>query len=219
MAARGASREQWALLALATAFAVFHHVPALAGESAGDWIDLATPFAVAAAAAVSLATLGGGVWPIALAVLAGVLYVDGHGIHLAANSIGHEELSGEAERVTHFWDEPFSHHEWHLGLIALLAAICLAEQLSGRPPGKPRSLAVMVVTAVLLGFTLFTSTVEGGTWWLALAGAVVFAAWAWKERRPLVLTCAAAFGVAAILIGAYAIWQGGVPQFTDAGLF
>ena len=213
------SREQWALLAFAAAFAVFHHVPALAGETAGDWIDLATPFAVAAAAAVTLAILGGGGWPIALAVLAGVLYVDGHGIHLAANSIGHEELSGEAERVTHFWDEPFSHHEWHLGWIALVAAICLAEQLSGRPPGKPRSLAVMAVTAVLLGFTLFTSTVEGGTWWLALAGAVVFATWAWKERRPLVVTCAAGFGVAAILIAAYAIWQRGVPQFTDAGLF
>ena len=194
-------------------------MPALAGEAAGDWIDLATPFAVAAAAAVTLATLGGGVWPIALAVLAGVLYVDGHGIHLAANSIGHEELSGEAERVTHFWDEPFSHHEWHLGWIALVAAICLAEQLSGRPRGRPRSLVVMAVTALLLGFTLFTSTVEGGTWWLALAGAVVFATWAWKERRPLVVTCAAGFGLAAILIAAYAIWQGGVPQFTDAGLF
>ena len=77
----------------------------------------------------------------------------------------------------------------------------------------------MAVTALLLGFTLFTSTVEGGTWWLALAGAVVFATWAWKERRPLVVTCAAGFGVAAILIAAYAIWQGGVPQFTDAGLF
>jgi hypothetical protein len=77
-----AAREQWALLGFATAFAVFHQVPALAGDSAGDWIDLATPFAVAAAAAATLATLRRGARPIALAVLAGVLYVDGHGIHL-----------------------------------------------------------------------------------------------------------------------------------------
>jgi hypothetical protein len=76
----------------------------------------------------------------------------------------------------------------------------------------------MAATALLLGFTLFTSTVEGGTWWLALAGALLFGAWTWKEPRPVVLTCAAGFGGAAILISAYAIWQGGVPQFTDAGL-
>jgi hypothetical protein len=214
-----ATREQWALFALAVGFAVFHHLPALAGEEAGDWIDLVTPFAVAAAAAVTLALLGGGAWPIALAVVAGVLYVDGHGIHLAANSIGHEELSGEAEDVTHFWDEPFSHHEWHLGWILLLAAVCLAESRSGRATGRPRSLALATATALLLGFTLFTSTVEGGTWWLALAGAVLFAVWAWKDPRPLLLTCAGGLVLAAILIGAYAIWQGGVPQFTDAGLF
>jgi hypothetical protein len=213
------SREQWALLAVAAAFAVFHHVPALAGESAGDWIDLATPFAVAAAVAATLAVLGGGLWPVALAVLGGILYVDGHGIHLAANSIGHEKLAGEAERVRHFWDESFSHHEWHLGWILLLAAICLAERLSRRPRERPRSLAVAAVTAILLGFTLFTSTVEGATWWLALAGTALFAVWAWKEPRPLLVTCAAGFGLAAVLIAAYAIWQVGVPEFTDAGLF
>jgi hypothetical protein len=213
------SREQWALLAVAASFAVFHHVPALASKEAGDWIDLVTPFAVAATVSVALAILGGGPWPIVLAVLGGVLYVDGHGIHLAANSIGHHELSGEAERVAHFWDEPFSHHEWHVGWILLLGAICLAERLSGRPRGRPPSLAAMAATAVLLGFTLFTSTVEGGTWWLALAGAALFGIWAWRDERPLVLTCATGFTLAAVLIAAYAIWQGGVPQFTDAGLF
>jgi hypothetical protein len=70
----------------------------------------------------------------------------------------------------------------------------------------------------MLGFTLFTNTVEGGTWWLALAAGAVFAAWAVRERRHLLLTCAAAFAAATALIGVWAIWQGGLPQFSEAGL-
>jgi len=46
-------------------------------------------------------------------IIGAILYVDGHGIHLAANSIGHEDLTGDAKDVTHFWDEEWGHGEWH----------------------------------------------------------------------------------------------------------
>ena len=58
---------------------------------------------------------------------------------------------------------------------------------------------------------------EGQTWWLALAVGAVFAAWAILARRPLLTTCAAAFGLAAALMGVWALWQGGLPEFSDAG--
>jgi hypothetical protein len=208
-----AIRAERALLAFAASVFVFHHVPTAAGD-AGDWVDLATPFAVVGAAAAVLAALGPPPSALAVAFLSALLYVDGHGIHLAANSIAGESPSGEAEEAAHFWDERFGHIEWHLGWIGLIAAFCVAAR-AGHPPIRAR---VWAATALLLGVTLFTSTVEGGTWWLALAAAAAFAVWALRNRRPLIVACAAAFAVAAVLIGVWAIWQGGVPQFSEAGL-
>jgi hypothetical protein len=63
----------------------------------------------------------------------------------------------------------------------------------------------LLLAALVLGFTLFTSTVEGGTWWLELGATAVFVAWAAARPRPLLVTCAAAFVLAATLIGVWAI--------------
>jgi hypothetical protein len=203
-----------AFVVFAAALAAFHNLPPVAGETAGDYIDLATPFAVLGAALLVLLVLRADAASFAVAFVAGVLYADGHGIHLAANSIGHEQLSGEAADVTHFWDEEFGHIEWHLGWFGLVLAICLAERrLGGR--AMPRLLAALSV--VLLGFTLFADTVEGGTWWLELAATAILVGWAVNERRPLLLTSTAAFAAAAVLIGVWAVWHGGVPQFSEVG--
>jgi len=204
------TRAEWAFLAFAAAVFVFHPLATL-----GRYVDLVTPFAVVGAAAIVLRALGAKTSAVALALAAGVAYVDGHGIHLASDAIHSENPVGEALRVADFWDEHFSHIERHLGWIGLLAAFCFAEAAH---PRRPAALGPAdFVAAAMLGFTLFTSTVEGGTWWLALAGAVAFTAWALHQRRPLVSTCAAAFLLASLLIAVWAIWQGGVPQFSKVG--
>jgi hypothetical protein len=208
-----AVRPERALVAFAASVFVFHHLPTAAGD-AGEWIDLATPFAVVGAAVVLLLALRPPATALVVAFLAALLYVDGHGIHLAANSIAAESLTGEAEDTAHFWDERFGHLEWHLGWIGLLGAFCLADRRNPRPLAT----RVQALSALLLGFTLFTSTVEGGTWLLELAAAGFFAAWAALDRRPLLVATAAAFAVGAVLIGAWAAWQGGVPEFSEAGL-
>jgi hypothetical protein len=201
------------LLVFAASVFVFHHLPTVAGN-AGDWVDLATPFAVVGSAAVLLAAFRPRAATLCVAFLAALIYVDGHGIHLAANSIAEESPTGEAERVAHFWDEDFSHVEWHLGWIGLIGAFCLAERTSTRRLRR----GVQLAAAILLGITLFTNTVEGGTWWLQLVAAAFFFAWAARERRPLLVTTAAAFLLASALTGAWAAWQGGVPEFSEEGL-
>jgi hypothetical protein len=206
-----------AFLAFAASFAVFQHVPSFAGD-AGDFVDLVTPFAVVGTAALVLASLRAAPAAVAFALLAGVLYVDGHGIHLAANSIGNETgLAGDAEDVAHFWDETFGHIEWHLGWILLVGAIALAEALGRGPQGRPRSYALAGATVAVLGFTLFTSTVEGRTWWLVLGATPLFLAWAVRAPRPLIVTAAGAFGLSSLLMAGWAIWQGGMPEFSDVG--
>lgn len=203
-----------ALVAFALAVAVFHHLPAVGGDL-GDWIDLATPFAVVGTAALVLLGLSAWGAGLGLAVAAAIAYVDGHGLHLAANSIRAEEPAGEVERVAYFWDERFSHWEWHLGLIGLVVAFCLAEPWARAP--KRAGSAQHALVAALLGFTLFTSTVEGQTWWLLPPAALVLAVWALVRPRPVLRACTGALVLACILLAGWAAWHRGVPEFSDLG--
>ena len=216
----GRPSPQNCLLLFAAAGFVFHQLPAFAGEPAGDVIDLLTPFALVGAAALALVSLQARGWILVAAFVAAILYVDGHGIHLSANSIGNESDALQDEDIVHFWDEIFSHIESVIGWFGLIACICWAERRPGAPAGAQTSTRVVVLTALLLGWTFFTSTVEGGTWFIELAATAAFCFWLWRDgrERPLLLASTAAFVLAAVMIGGYAIWQGGVPQFTDAGL-
>ena len=201
-----------AFLAFGLAVLAFHHLPTIDFLNLGIVIDTWTPLAViGTAAAVLLAER-----PPRIALLVGFLaalaYVDGHGIHLAANAINGAHPTGEAAERTEFWDERYGHIQWHLGWFGLLLAFCLAERAG---PVLPLDRKLSAVAVVALGFTLFTSTVEGQTWPLMLAAAALFGVWAAVARRPLLTSCAAAFALAAALVGVWAIWQGGVPEFTD----
>jgi hypothetical protein len=203
-----------ALLGFAAAVFVFQQLPAIVGDGAGDWIDLFTPFAVIGTAALVLGRRAAGL-ALLVGVIGALLYVDGHGIHLAANSIGNENPAGKAKDVAHFWDEEWGHAEWHLGWFVLVLAFCLDER------SRPLRLRAWLVglTALVLGWTFFTNTVEGQTWWLELGATGVFVPWAFAARRsrPVLVTAAAAFALCAVLIGIWALWHGGVPQFTDVG--
>lgn len=201
-------------VAFAAAVAVFHHLPTLAGTfEIHDATDLVTPFAVVGAALAALLSLRAPPRALLLAFVGAVLYVDGHGIHLSANSIGNWPISGDAGDAANFWDEQFGHLWWHLGWFVLVGAIGLAE--SGRRVTlSSRQTAAIVF---LLGVTLFTNTVEGGDWWLELAATAVFCTWALAARRALLTAFAGAFAFGAALIGIWAIWHGGVAQFSDLG--
>jgi hypothetical protein len=200
-----------ALLAFSGAVFVFHNLPALAGAAA-DWIDLATPFAVIGASALLLGQRAPAL-VVFIVVIGAVLYVSGHGIHLAANSIDYERLTGDARDVAYFWDEQWSHIQWHLGWFVLILGFCLAER--ERPVSVEPALGA--ASALLLSATLFTNTVEGGTWWLEVAATALFVPWALRARRPLLTAFGAAFGLCAIAIGGWALWYGGVPEFSDLG--
>ena len=211
MEARTSARRDLAFLAFAATFFVFHQFPSiLLSDRMEAAVDVLTPFAVAACTVAVMLALGASRGPILAAVLAGVLYVHGHGVHLAANSIHNEGVEGD---VVYFWDERFSHIEAVLGWFGLVAAFCLAERMA--PRSASTSPALLGLAALLLGWTFFTSTVEGQTWWLELPATALFGVWALRARRPLLGAAAAAFAVGALLIAAWATWHGGVPEFSD----
>ena len=204
-------RVDRAFLAFAATFFVFHQFPSiLFSERVEAAVDVLTPFAVAAASVAVLTALRAARGPMLAAVAAGVMYVHGHGVHLAANSIHNEGIENS---VVYFWDERFSHIEAVLGWFGLVAVFCLAEQRS--PRSAEASATVLGLASLVLGWTFFTSTVEGQTWWLELPAAALFAVWALRRPRPLLRSAAGAFIVGAVLIAAWAIWHGGVPEFSD----
>ena len=202
-------RPERAFLAFAASFFVFHQIGSVLGSGRTEAaIDVVTPFAVVASSAALLHALAARRGPLIVGIAAATLYVHGLGAHLAANSIHNEGFEGDA---VYFWDERFSHIEGVLGWFGLVLAFCLAERAAPRPMAR----GPLVAAALLLGWTLFTAPVEGQTWWLELPAATAFAVWALRSPpRPLLRASAAAFALGALLIGIWAAWHGGVPEFS-----
>ncbi len=98
-----------------------------------DWVDLAVPYVVVGAAAATLAAARPGWRHWLLLAAAGLLYTQGHGIHLAANSIANVEPSD----VAHLWDETVGHWLWYTGLAGLVATLAHALDANCRPSAAP----------------------------------------------------------------------------------
>lgn len=92
--------ESRALLAFAAAVFVFHHLPSLAGEAAGDWIDLLTPFAVIGAAAF---VIGPGRSPVLVTVAAGFALAGAHDRDLGNLARGHAPVQRRRPPLMRRW--------------------------------------------------------------------------------------------------------------------
>ena len=168
------------LAVTALAYAVLHHLGLLPdGIGDGpdstrwaDWLDLP-----------SLAGAGAGrahdpcseasprTW--ALFGAGAVAYVSGHGIHLAANSIGNADRGDTA----HLWDEVVGHAIWYVG-VALSSPRWPATMV-----GRPRPGRVGYLLAVAVGLTWATNMRGGGPCVLGVLVAVAACAFGWVTPR------------------------------------
>ena len=211
---RALGAQRW-LAAFAVCVNVGHHLGVLLAPLGdvgttrwADWVDLAVPYAVVACGAGALAAGGAGRRAWLLLGAAAVAYTQGHGIHLAANSIGNVD-PGEA---AHLWDEVVGHYVWYGGLAGIVAALALALDELPRPAS-----AAGYALAVLFGLTVFTNSVEGGTPLLGLATSVVFVAWGFQRRLHAPVLLLVAYSVAALGLLAWGVYWRGFPQFSELG--
>ena len=208
----GGTPARW-LAAWAVAYNLLHHVGALPGglgTAPGgtrwvDWLDLLTPYVVVGTALAALAAARTDRSGWVVAGLGALAYASGHGIHLAANSIGNAR--GDAAPV-HLWDEVVGHWLWYAGVALLVVALARAVTVDAR--------RAALVLAVLTGLTWTTNALEGTTAVGSLAVAVGLAGRGRRRRAEgagrLLLV---AFGTSALLLAAYGLWQGGFPPPTD----
>jgi hypothetical protein len=176
-----------------------------------DWLDLTVPYLVLGLAAwvLSGVTARRSSWIVLAA--GGVVFTQGHGLHLSANSVGNV-APGPTE---HLWDEVVGHYIWYAGLALVIFA--LARELSPRALPTGRVLAVAYLGAAALGITIFDNLDEGGT---VAAGAVMVAAfvgYGWRFRRTSGRLLLVAYGLSALVLIGWGIYWGGWPQFSQLG--
>lgn len=173
------------------------------GTRWADWIDLAVPYLVIGTAIATLLRAGADRAGWALFAIGALAYTQGHGIHLAGNSID----NATGGQVAHLWDEQVGHWIWFVGLTLIVTTLA-------RALAPLRLSAWAVLGAVLTGFTWFDNAVEGGVPYFGISVSVVLGAYAWRRR---VVPIAAAYGIALVLLITWGIWRRGFPEFGQLG--
>jgi hypothetical protein len=206
--------NRW-LAAFALAVSIGQHTGALSerlGEigttRVADWLDLAVPYAVVGIAAAFLISVGALRREWLVFGAGAIAYTQGHGIHLAANSIANVDPSS----TSHLWDEVVGHYIWYGGLTVIVAALVLA---AGNRPSTRNPAGILL--AVLFGFTVFTNSVEGGTPLLGLATGAVFVAWGLHRRDRLAWLLVPSYAVAVAALVAWGVYWRGWPEFSELG--
>lgn len=231
-----------ALLAYALALAAFLLVPPCLKASVGppqaltlqEAADLLTPLVVIPLAWLVLDLTGGlGRRGLVAFLLVAALWVEGQGIHLAANAIGDAFSHDTAEAfyrtvpgALNLWlDETLSHWMWHVAWFALsILLLAAATRGSVVPPDRPSVTAV--VAGLIYGATFFLVSVEGATTLLAIPASILILAWCLAAgRRGLLRQPVVTFllvSTVVTLLG-YAVWGGlndwTLPEFSKVGLF
>jgi hypothetical protein len=216
----------------ALAFAGFIILPGLLGQPFplyplahwADALDLVTPLVLIPLYWLLYQQLTGGKGASMAFLLLAALWVEGQGMHLAANSISNLLGSGASNvhQLVHFYDEVLSHYLWHLAIIGL--SLLLLIRASAPAEAASVHWALIGPAAALYGFTYFVAINEGGTVPLGLPAAALVVLWLAVSRRQeirrhnLIGFFAAGYGLSLILFLAWFLIWGGFPEFSEVGL-
>lgn len=153
-------------------------------------------------------------------------WVEGQGMHLSANSIGHllKEMKGsDVYILTNFYDEVLSHYLWHFGLVGL-SALLIYRQWQHPFVGERSGLGLESLAGFIHGFNYFVTVVEARTAPLGVPFAILVTiftlVWGRKKlgQQPLLAFFFVACLVATILFAVWGIYWGGLPEFSEVGI-
>jgi hypothetical protein len=125
---------------------------------------------------------------VAFVIIAAV-WIEGQGIHLAANAFGDAFARGDARDafyatdagdLDHWLDEVLSHWMWHVawvGLSILMLAVATRQRVW--PTGGAD--ATTAIAGLVHGITFFFVTTEGGTTAMGIPLSIVLLAWSGSE--------------------------------------
>ena len=205
------------------------------GFTLQEAVDLLTPLVVIPLAWLVLSLAGGpGRGGMIAFLVVAALWVEGQGIHLAANAIGDAFPTPAAQKAFYgtvpgdldLWlDETLSHWMWHIAWVALSMLWLVAATVHGSQLPRDRTSLTAATAGLLSGVTFFIVTVEGTTTSLGIPATVLLLAWCvvlsvrGLARQPmvtyfLVLTVMTLVGYA----GWAALHDWTLPEFSAVGL-
>lgn len=228
-------------------FAVFHIVPVfLKGFirkplTSGDLFDFLTPFAVMTLAIVLYFRLCqinaerfhfSGIQKTLSRILFGlgiILYIDGHGLHLSANSIA--RLLERANDpglydAVYLFDEIISHHMWDGGMYLISLSLIVASYKISYRLVSAKNIVLLFAGAIFYGFTFTVNSIEGQTVVFILPAALIglllslgFYLNGLKSRmnNPLAIFFMTAYLLGLILFAYWGMRYGSFPQFSELG--
>ncbi len=233
------------LLLYGLLFAFLHIMPAFLNVPVwnrlmiAELLDLLTPFVMAGLVWrlwTSVRPRHGGrggasaqALPAVLILVGGLLFIEGHGMHLSANAIArHLDPVTEpgAYRLTYFFDEVLGHILWDGGIALVSVGLLLSGWRTTLPPASAIGSGVTAGGAVLYGFTYFVNAVEGQTvvFTLPLAMAIPLIIGLSAARRrvallrnPVLWFFVVAYATAVCLFLYWVARQRGFPQFSELG--
>lgn len=161
-----------------------------------------------------------------LLFIAIILFIDGHGIHLAANSIAIfvQDIPGsEIYRAVYLFDEVISHFLWDGGVFLIsLALMVLAVKTKQSPLNRPQFF-LLLLGAVLYGFTFTVNGIEGQTIVFTFPAAVLGCMLSLvlnlreKGKNQVLLFFLLGYFLSLILFSYWGIMHGGFPEFSELG--
>jgi len=227
--------------------AFFHIMPALLPHylksplTWGDTLDFLTPFAVIPLAYLIFChtrqrlkssnnlSRKQSLWAKIVLAVGILLYVDGHGLHLSANSIARllQDMKGsELFKAVYLFDEIISHFMWDAGVF--LISISLMIVALGLPAGSLSrvNLIFVLIGAAIYGFNFTVNGIEGQTVIFtfpgAFAGCLLSSVLYLRGRKqgyhnPFHLFFSIAYFVSSALFAYWGISHSGFPQFSELG--
>lgn len=158
-----------------------------------------------------------------------LLYVDGHGLHLSANSIARfveEANDPELFDAVYFFDETISHSLLDVGIFLISLSLVIASYRMFSKLNLLKNFIVLFLGACLYGFTFVVNSIEGQTVRFilpaAFIGFILSLVLYLKElksemKNPLLLFFLIAYLLSLILLVYWGVRYKGYPEFSELG--
>jgi hypothetical protein len=227
-------------------FAIWHIIPVCLTLEIknklimGDLFDISTPFVLVAIILKlwqlikngnCMPTSGSKVsWLYRGLLYFGVIaFIQGHGIHLASNTIGRHFIEGENSSVfklVYFFDETLSHILWDSGFVLISLALIIKALFIEARLNKIQINLFLCFGALFYGFTYFCNGIEGQTVIFTLPFALIIPlsllvisllSHNLNVKHPVVVFYLIAFMTANVLFMVWGITFSGFPEFSELG--
>lgn len=158
-----------------------------------------------------------------------IMYVEGHGLHLSANSLARlfdRVQNPEFFNVAYLFDEIISHYVWDAGVFLISIALIFASYRIPPKSQSPQNLCLICVGAAFYGFTFALNGIEGQTVVFVIPAALLGVVFSGGERfklsqdietNPIRVFFLLAYILSLFLFAYWGIRYSGFPQFSELG--